>query len=109
MATCTGGNTLGSAIYSTLELASGSSTGTIVNVGTFTDFGRIALDAGASWSLGGSIVAGETIAFGGANASLILASPVRRRCHDLRFRRHRYHRAVGHHRCDRPVVQRATP
>ena len=70
-----GGNTLGSAIYSTLELASGSSTGTIVNVGTFTDFGRIALDAGASWSLGGSIVAGETVAFGGPNTSLILTTP----------------------------------
>ena len=48
-----GGNTFGSAIYSTLELASGSSTGTIANIGTFVDFGQIALDAGASWSLGG--------------------------------------------------------
>jgi hypothetical protein len=70
-----GGNTIGSAIYSTLELASGSSTGTIVNAGAFVDFGRIALDAGATWSVGGTIVAGETIAFGGAGASLILASP----------------------------------
>ena len=73
--TVTGGNTLGSAVYSTLELASGASTGTIVNLGTFTDFGRIALDAGATWSLGGSILAGITMAFGGTNASLILASP----------------------------------
>ena len=73
--TVSGGNALGSAIYSTLELASGSSTGTITNVGTFVDFGQIALDAGASWSLGGSLVAGETIAFGGADASLILATP----------------------------------
>jgi hypothetical protein len=70
-----GGNSLGSAIYSTLELASGSSTGTIVNVATFTGFGLIALDAGATWSVGGSIVAGETVAFGGTHASLILASP----------------------------------
>jgi hypothetical protein len=73
--TVSGGNTLGSAIYSTLELASGSSTGTIANIGTFVDFGQIALDAGASWSLGGSLVAGETVAFGGAGASLILATP----------------------------------
>jgi hypothetical protein len=70
-----GGNTLGSAIFSTLELASGSSAGTIVNIGTFNDFGLVALDAGATWSVGGSVVAGETIAFGGTDASLILASP----------------------------------
>jgi hypothetical protein len=73
--TVSGGNTLGSAVYSTLELASGSSTGTIVNAGTFVNFGRIALDAGAKWSVGGSLVAGETIAFGGTHASLILTSP----------------------------------
>ena len=73
--TVSGGNTLGSAVYSTLELAGGAGTGPIVNAGTFIDFGRIALDAGATWSVGGSIVAGETIAFGGADASLILTSP----------------------------------
>ncbi|MEA2771565.1 MAG: hypothetical protein QOD93_4527, partial [Acetobacteraceae bacterium] len=70
-----GGNTLGSTVYSTLELASGSSTGTIGNIGTFIDFGQIALDAGATWSVGGSIVAGETVAFAGSYASLILTSP----------------------------------
>jgi hypothetical protein len=70
-----GGNTLGSSVISTLELGSGSSVGTIGNIGTFVDFGRIALDAGATWSIGGSVAAGETIAFGGKDASLILASP----------------------------------
>ena len=70
-----GGNTLGSAIYSTLELASGSSTGTIVNIGTFVDFGRVALDAGATWSVGGSITTGETVGFGGTHTSLILTTP----------------------------------
>jgi hypothetical protein len=70
-----GGNALGSAVYSTLELASGSSAGTIADVGTFVDFGQIAFDAGSTWSLGGTIVAGETITFGGPAASLILASP----------------------------------
>jgi hypothetical protein len=70
-----GGNTLGSAIYSTLELASGSSAGSIANVGSFVDFGQIALDAGAGWSLGGTIAAGETVTFGGPQASLTLLSP----------------------------------
>ncbi len=73
--TVAGGNSLGSAIYSTLELASGSSVGTIANIGSFTGFGRIALDNGATWSVGGSMAAGETLAFGGPNATLILASP----------------------------------
>jgi fibronectin-binding autotransporter adhesin len=70
-----GGNTIGSAIYSTLELASGASTGTIVNIGTFTDFGRIALDAGATWSVGGSFATGETAVFGGTHTELVLTSP----------------------------------
>ncbi|HEY4174968.1 MAG TPA: Hint domain-containing protein [Rhodopila sp.] len=73
--TVDGGNTIGSAIYSTLELASGASTGTIVNIGTFTDFGRIALDAGGTWSVGGSFATGETAAFGGTHIDLILTSP----------------------------------
>jgi len=71
----TGGNSIGSAIYSTLELASGASTGTIVNIGTFTDFGRIALDAGGTWSVGGNFATGETAAFGGTHTDLILTSP----------------------------------
>jgi hypothetical protein len=70
-----GGDTLGAAVYSTLELASGSSAGTIADIGTFVDFGQIALDAGATWSVGGSIVAGETVAFSASDASLILTSP----------------------------------
>jgi hypothetical protein len=70
-----GGNTIGSAIYSTLELASGAFAGTITNVGTFIDFGQIGLDAGATWSLGGTIAAGETVAFGGTNSSLTLLNP----------------------------------
>jgi hypothetical protein len=56
-------------------LASESSAGAIANVGTFIDFGQIALDAGASWSLGGSIAAGETVAFGGSHAALTLLNP----------------------------------
>ena len=59
--TFSGGNTIGSAVYSTLELASGSSAGTIANAGTFVDFGQIALDAGARWTLGGTIAGGEVV------------------------------------------------
>lgn len=46
------GNALGSATISTLELASGSSTGTLSGLGVstgFTNFTAITLDAGASW------------------------------------------------------------
>jgi hypothetical protein len=70
-----GGNTIGSTINSTLELAIGASAGTITDVGTFIDFGQITLDEGAAWSLGGTIVAGETVAFGGTNTSLTLLNP----------------------------------
>jgi Hint domain len=47
-----GGNTLGSTSVSTLELASGTSAGTLVGLGTqFVNFGQVTLDAGAEWTL----------------------------------------------------------
>ena len=50
-----GGNTIGSSIVSTLELASGASAGTFTGLGTqFTDFARVTVDAGASWTFSGS-------------------------------------------------------
>jgi Hint domain len=50
--TVSGGNTVGSTIVSTLELASGASTGTLSGVGTqFIDFGQTTIDASAAWTL----------------------------------------------------------
>ncbi len=68
-----GGNTVGSTILSTLELASGASTGTLSGLGTkYIDFGRITIDSGASWVLTGNnvLAAGVSIANSG---SLLIA------------------------------------
>ena len=47
-----GGNNASSTTASTLELASGASAGTLTNVGSqYVDFGRITVDAGATWTL----------------------------------------------------------
>ena len=58
-----GGNAVGSAVTSTLELAAGS--GTLDGIGSLvTHFGAIALDSGAQWQLDGSVAglaAGQTI------------------------------------------------
>lgn len=59
-----GGNTIGATAVSTLELASGTSTGSITGIGTqFIDFARIKVDAGASWVLNGTdtIRSGATV------------------------------------------------
>ena len=68
-----GGNTVGSTILSTLELASGASTGTLSGFGTkYIDFGRITIDSGASWVLTGNnvLAVGVSIANSG---SLVIA------------------------------------
>ena len=50
-----GGNTIGAASISTLELASGASAGTLAGLGTqFTHFAQVTLDAGAQWTLSGT-------------------------------------------------------
>ena len=50
-----GGNTIGSTIVSTLELASTSSIGTLTGIGTeFVDFGQTEVDSGATWNLTGT-------------------------------------------------------
>ena len=52
------------ASLATLELLSGSSTGTITNFGSrYVNFGNIAIDNGAQWNLGGTVAAGTTVAF----------------------------------------------
>ncbi len=56
--TVDGGNTLGAASVSTIELASGASAGTLAGLGTaFTNFGAIQFDAGARWSISGPAAA----------------------------------------------------
>ena len=74
--TVDGGNTIGATIVSTLELASAASAGTLSGLGTqVIDFARITIDAGASWTLNGTIVSGETLAFAGPGAYLHLDNP----------------------------------
>ncbi len=59
-----GGNTIGSTIVSTLELASASLQGTLSGLGSqFTGFAQVTIDPGASWTLSGtnSLAAGVTL------------------------------------------------
>ena len=53
--TVDGGNTIGAASISTLELASGASAGTLSGLGTqYIDFAQVTIDAGAAWMLSGT-------------------------------------------------------
>jgi len=64
-----GGNTIGATASSTLELASGATTGQLSGLGSqFIDFAQIAVDAGASWTLTGAntLIAGTTLTDSGA-------------------------------------------
>jgi hypothetical protein len=66
--TVSGGNTIGAAYVSTLELASGAYTGTMSGLGSrYIDFAQIVVDPGASWLLGGgnTLAAGITLTNGG--------------------------------------------
>jgi Hint domain len=76
--TVDGGNKLGATVASTMELASGASAGTLSSAGSqYIDFAQFALDAGASWALSSNstIVAAQTIAFGGGGIYLHLNAP----------------------------------
>jgi T5SS/PEP-CTERM-associated repeat protein len=67
--TVNGGNTIGGASYSVLELAPGATSGLISGLGVqFIDFARTTIDAGALWTLTGanSLAAGTTLTNGGA-------------------------------------------
>ncbi len=69
-------DTIGGAVYSVLELASGSSAGTLSGLGTqFLDFGEVLVDSGATWSVGGTVVTGETVALAGSRDVLTIADP----------------------------------
>jgi hypothetical protein len=65
-----GGNTIGSSITSTLELASGASAGTLTGLGSqFVDFARVTIDAGAYWTLGGTVSGFATLTNAGTLGS----------------------------------------
>ncbi len=50
-----GGNTIGAAAVSTLELASGTSAGTLISFGSkYIDFAQVTIDSGANWTLASS-------------------------------------------------------
>lgn len=63
--TVDGGNTIGSTIVSTIELASAASAGTVTGFGTqFLNFGSVEFDAGADWFISGNtsgLASGQTI------------------------------------------------
>ena len=73
------------AALTTLELMAGASAGAITNFGTtiasaghllgYINFGRVTLDDGARWSLGGTVASGTTINFAGTTGQLTLANP----------------------------------
>ncbi len=67
--------TTASAAAGILELQAGGA-GTITGFGSkYIGFAEVILDAGAAWSLGGTVAASQTLIFAGANATLTLANP----------------------------------
>jgi Hint domain len=75
----TGGNSIGAAAVSTMELASTTSVGTISSLGSkYVDFGIVTIDSGAIWTFAGTntLASGITLANDGAltNAGLLLAT-----------------------------------
>lgn len=69
-----GGNTIGASQTSTLELASGASTGLLSGLGVqFIDFAQITVDANASWTLDNSSTVGSGVtltALSGASVTI---------------------------------------
>jgi hypothetical protein len=71
--TVNGGNKLAAAAKSTLELASGTGTGTLSGIGaTYINFANLTVDSGASWVLGPAnmIAAGSTVTDSGTLTNL---------------------------------------
>jgi len=72
--TVSGGNTIGAAAVSTLELASGASAGTLSGLGSeFVDFGHVSVDTLASWVLTGTntVASGVTLTNAGSLSGAI--------------------------------------
>jgi hypothetical protein len=61
---------------STLELGSGSLTGTLSGFGSeYRGFTDVQVDSGAAWDFGGTVAGGQTIVMAGSNDSLTLENP----------------------------------
>ena len=70
-----GGNTIGAAKTSTLELASSTSQGTLSGLGSqFVNFARVTVDNGANWTVAGAIGTGSTIVDSGTLAPVTLTA-----------------------------------
>ncbi len=73
-----GGNTVGAAFVSTLELATGASSGTLTSLGSkYIDFARIDVDDGASWiwNTTDTLAAGITLRNAGTLSGLVALRP----------------------------------
>jgi Hint domain len=65
-----------STVRGTLELAVGPTSGSIVGFGSkYIGFGEVMIDDDATWSLGGTVGASQTLDFAGRFSSLTLANP----------------------------------
>ena len=70
-----GGNVVGGGVNSTIELAAGTGAGTLNALGTtFTNFGTVIVDTGASWTVdaASSLLATTTFIGDGASSTLVL-------------------------------------
>ena len=71
-----GGAPAADAATGTLELLAGSGAGSLTDFGTqFIDFGVVAIEAGATWSLAGTVSITQSLLFAGA-AGLTLVNPI---------------------------------
>ena len=71
-----GGNVVGGGVNSTIELAAGTGAGTLNALGTtFTNFGTVIVDAGATWTVdaASSLLATTTFIGDGAGSTLVLS------------------------------------
>jgi hypothetical protein len=70
-----GGNVVGGGVHTTLELAAGTGAGTLNALGTtFTNFGTVIVDTGATWTVDAatSLLATTTFIGDGASSTLVL-------------------------------------
>jgi hypothetical protein len=58
-----------------IELAAGTATGIIPNLGNYIGFTQVTLDDGARWEIGGNVASAGTISFSGTSGTLLFAAP----------------------------------